>query len=151
MDSASQELGLDSALSTSPAVSSVTMGNNYKSPAKINRSMKRLLEYKQAWVCLIQIDEKNKEISWKASKLLELTLKNNTRTLETRPFPALAFIEKLSQFQNMLTLISSIVSTTISKQRASSLTNSVVDLVHPSVATLLTFCPPTTGLLNHEN
>ena len=87
------------------------MGKSYKSPAKINRSIKRLLEYKQAyledvWACEIQIDEKNHEIIWKASKLLELTLKKNTRIVETRPcynptFPALAFKEKLSLFQNM--------------------------------------------------
>ena len=71
----------------------------------------RLLEYKQAyledcWGAEIETDEQNKTIIWKASKMLNLTLKTNMKIVETRSvynptFPALTFVEKLALFQNM--------------------------------------------------
>jgi hypothetical protein len=87
------------------------MGKQSKSPAKIARSILRLLEYKQAyledcWGAEIETDEQNKKIIWKASKMLNLTLKTNMKIVETRSvynptFPALTFGEKLALFQNM--------------------------------------------------
>ena len=87
------------------------MGKHSKSPAKIKRSILRLLEYKQAyledcWDAEICIDEIKKDIIWKASDLLKLTLKRNVRVVETRgyyhpEFPIKPFSEKLSMFQNM--------------------------------------------------
>ena len=87
------------------------MGNHKKSPAKLSRSIIRLLEYKKAYLedfgdCNIYLDEKNKKIIWKASSLLNLTLKSNVKIVETRgfynpAFPELSFCEKLGVFQNM--------------------------------------------------
>jgi hypothetical protein len=89
----------------------IKMGKNYKSPAKINRSLLRLLEYKKAyledcWGSDIEIDDQSKTIVWKASNLLNLTLKKNITIVETRglynpTFPLLSFNLKLSKFQNM--------------------------------------------------
>ena len=67
------------------------MGKHSKSPAKIKRSILRLLEYKQAyledcWDAEILIDEIKKDIIWKASDLLKLTLKRNVRVVETRGY-----------------------------------------------------------------
>ena len=77
-----------------------------KSPAKIARSILRLLQYKQAyledcWGAEIEIDTQNKKIIWKASKMLNLTLQTNLKIVETRKlynpnFPALTFGEKLA-------------------------------------------------------
>ena len=87
------------------------MGKQYKSPAKIARSILRLLDYKQAyledcWGADIQIDQQAKTIIWKASTILNLTLKRNVRIVETRnlynpSFAALTFSEKLAIFQKM--------------------------------------------------
>ena len=84
------------------------MGKSKKSPAKIARSLLRILEYKQAyledcWETEINIDQNNKKIIWKASSLLNLTLKQNVQIVETRnsSFKALNFSEKLKIFQNM--------------------------------------------------
>ena len=105
---ATKTLDLFSALLTSL---NIKMGKNYKSPAKINRSLLRLLEYKKAyledcWGSDIEIDDQSKTIIWKASNLLNLTLKKNITIVETRglynpTFPLLSFNEKLSKFQNM--------------------------------------------------
>ena len=91
------------------------MGKHSKSPAKMNakikRSILRLLEYKQAyledcWDAEIVIDEDTKTIVWKASSLLNLTLKKNVKIVETRKyyhpeFPTKPISEKLAIFQNM--------------------------------------------------
>ena len=87
------------------------MGRKYKSPAKIARSILRLLDYKQAyledcWDSEIIIDHATKKIIWKASEILKLTLKENIRIVETRKFynpsfSALPFSQKLAKFQNM--------------------------------------------------
>ena len=87
------------------------MGKNYRSPAKINRSILRLLNYKKdyledCWGTEIEIDYATKEIVWKASEILRLTLNKNIRIIETRgifnpTFPSLSFSEKLQKFQNM--------------------------------------------------
>ena len=87
------------------------MGKKHKSPAKIARSIFRLLEYKQAfledcWGTEIETDKENKKIIWKASKMLNLTLKKSLKIVETRSlynriFPSLPFGEKLALFQNM--------------------------------------------------
>ena len=60
------------------------MGKTCKSRAKINRSILRLLDFKQAyledlWDCEIKIDKDIKDIVWKASDILNLTLKKNIR------------------------------------------------------------------------
>ena len=90
---------------------SYKMGKTYKSRAKTNRSVLRLLNFKQAyledlWDCEIKIDTEIKDIVWKASDNLNLTLKKNIRIVETIEFynPAFAFLtvsQKLSKFQNM--------------------------------------------------
>ena len=87
------------------------MGKSHKSPAKRKRSMLRLLNYKKdyledAWGTEIEINCETQEIIWKASELLKLTLKKNTRIIETRgifnpTFPILSVSEKLQTFQNM--------------------------------------------------
>ena len=87
------------------------MGKSNKSPAKIKRSILRLLDYKQAyledcWNTEIMIDQENMKIIWNASDTLKLTLKKNIRIVETRHFykPAfkdLPFRQKLAKFQNM--------------------------------------------------
>ena len=89
----------------------ITMGKKYRSPAKLKRSILRLLDYKQAyledcWNTEIEIDEENLELVWKASELLRLKLKPKIKIVETRgfynpTFPTLPFSEKLSKFQNM--------------------------------------------------
>ena len=90
------------------------MAKRYKSPAKISRSMRRLFDYKQAyledcWNTEIIIDNQTKEIKWKASEYLKLTLKKNIRIVETREFynpsfKALPFSQKLLKFQSMWNL-----------------------------------------------
>ena len=87
------------------------MGKSNKSPAKIKRSILRLLDYKQAyledcWNTEIMIDQENMKIIWNASDTLKLTLKKNIRIVETRnfynpAFTALPFRQKLAKFQNM--------------------------------------------------
>ena len=87
------------------------MGKNYKSKAKTNRSILRLLDFKQSyledlWDCEIKIDNQVKDIVWKASEILNLKLKKRIRIVETKEyynpsFAALPFIEKLYKFQNM--------------------------------------------------
>ena len=104
------ELGL---LFSCPSLSRspVAMGKHYKSPAKIRRSILRLLEYKQTyledcWDTEINTNQETKNLIWKASNLLSLTLKKNIRIVENRAFynpsfPALPFCEKLKKFQDM--------------------------------------------------
>ena len=87
------------------------MGKSHKSPAKIKRSNLRLLNYKKdyledAWGTEIKINSNTQEIIWEASELLKLTLKKNTRIVETRGifnpiFPCFSLSEKLQTFQNM--------------------------------------------------
>ena len=87
------------------------MGKNKRSPAKINRSILRLLNYKKdyledCWATDIEINQETKKIVWKASEFLNLTLNQNIRIVETRGifnpgFPPLSFNEKLQKFQNM--------------------------------------------------
>ena len=90
------------------------MGKSSKSPAKIKRSILRLLDYKQAyledcWDTEIVIDQESMNIIWKASETLKLTLKKNIRIVETRHFynpayTALPFRQKLAKFQDMWVL-----------------------------------------------
>ena len=85
------------------------MGKHYKSKAKLNRSTLRLLEFKKThledlWDCEIKFE--NQEVIWKASKILNLTLKRNIRIVETREyynpsFVALPVSEKLEKFQSV--------------------------------------------------
>ena len=87
------------------------MGRQYKSPAKTERSLLRLLDYKQAyledcWDCEIIIEQETKDVVWNASDSLKLTLKKNVTIVETRDFwnpafTALSFSQKLAKFQNM--------------------------------------------------
>ena len=87
------------------------MGKHYRSQAKKNRSFVRLMEFKQSyledlWNCEMEINTQAKTIVWKASKILNLTLKKNIAIVETRQFYSPAFLalpigEKLSKFQNM--------------------------------------------------
>ena len=82
------------------------MGRKYKSPAKLSRSILRLLEYKQAyledcWDSEEIIDEKQKKLIWKASESLKLTLNKNISIVL---FVALPFGQKLATFQNMCEL-----------------------------------------------
>ena len=87
------------------------MGKSNKSPAKIKRSILRLLDYKQAyledcWNTEIVIDQENMKLMWKASDTLQLTLKKNIKIVETRhfynpAFTALPFRQKLAKFQHM--------------------------------------------------
>jgi hypothetical protein len=65
------------------------MGKTYKSRAKTNRSILRLLDFKQSyledlWDCEIKIEDEIKDIIWKASEILNLKLKKNIRIVETR-------------------------------------------------------------------
>ena len=85
------------------------MGKKYKSPAKITRSILKILNFKQyfledCWNCEIEIE--NKEVVWKASEKLRLKLKPQIKIIETRKyynptFEKLSFGEKLLLFQNM--------------------------------------------------
>ena len=87
------------------------MTKKYRSPAKIARSILRLLDYKQSyledcWDTEIKIDQKSKNIIWKASETLNLTLKYGVNIVENRGFynPSFAtktFSQKLLLFQNM--------------------------------------------------
>ena len=75
----------------SPPAMLLTMGKKYRSPAKLKRSILRLLEYKQAyledcWNTEIEIDKQNLELVWKASELLRLKLKPKIKIVETRGF-----------------------------------------------------------------
>ena len=87
------------------------MGKSSKSPAKIKRSILRLLDYKQAyledcWDTEIVIDQESMNMMWKASDTLKLSLKKNISRVETRnfynpAFKALHFCQKLAKFRNM--------------------------------------------------
>jgi hypothetical protein len=87
------------------------MGKHYMSQAKKNRSIVRLMEFKQSyledlWNCEIEINTQVKKIIWKASTILNLTLKKKIAIVETRQFYSPSFValpigEKLSKFQNM--------------------------------------------------
>ena len=88
-----------------------TMGKNYRSPAKIKRNILRLLNFKKdyledCWGTEIDVDNVNNEIIWNASKVLKLTLKQNTKIIETRgiynpSYPSMSVSEKLQLFQSM--------------------------------------------------
>ena len=81
------------------------MGKKYRSPAKIARSMLRLLDYKQSyledcWDTEIKIDQKTNDIIWKASETLNLTLTHGVNIVENRQFynpsfATLTFSQKL--------------------------------------------------------
>ena len=81
--------------------------NKHKSPAKINRSILRLLNYKKdyledCWGIEIEINNEAKTIVWKASELLRLTLNQNiqiAKCLFNPTFPSLPFSEKLQKLQ----------------------------------------------------
>ena len=87
------------------------MGKKYKSPSKLRRNVRRILEYKIAfledcWDSDVVIDEHSNYIVWNASKSLKLTLDKGTQIVETRHFynPSFStspFHEKLALFQNM--------------------------------------------------
>ena len=87
------------------------MGKRYKSPAKIKRSISRLLDFKQTyledlWDTEIKIDKETDDVVWKASETLNLTLKQKVSIVETRPFynpsfSSLPVSKKLTKFQNM--------------------------------------------------
>jgi hypothetical protein len=98
-------------LSSPHLLACIVMGKNNRSPAKTKRSILRLLNYKKdyladCWGTEIEINHETKEIVWKASEILNLTLIQNIRIIETRGifnpgFPSLSISEKLQKFQNM--------------------------------------------------
>ena len=61
------------------------MGNKYISPAKIARSLSRLLEYKKAmlediWNADVTINNEANDLIWNVSNSLKLTLKKKINT-----------------------------------------------------------------------
>ena len=84
------------------------MGINYKSPAKMSRSLLRSLDYKKAklediWDAEISINNENTELIWNVSKCLTITMKKNVQILDAwQPeFGSLPLSVKLTKFQNM--------------------------------------------------
>ena len=87
------------------------MGNKYRSPAKVTRSLRRLLEYKKAqlediWDCDVSINAEKSDLVWNVSTCLKLTLLPKTDIFKTDQFTnstylSLTFGEKLMNFQNM--------------------------------------------------
>ena len=84
------------------------MGINYKSPAKMSRSLLRSLDYEKAklediWDAEISINNENTELIWNVSKCLKLTLKKKGQILDAwlSEFGSLPLSVKLTKFQNM--------------------------------------------------
>ena len=87
------------------------MGKNYRSPAKIARSIKRTIELKLAifqdlYDLDITMDENSYDIIWNMKSDLSLKLKAGTEVIETRDcfnpkYKTLSFGEKFLEFQNM--------------------------------------------------
>ena len=101
----------DSPSHPGPLIIDPSMNNKYRSPAKLSRSLSRLLEYKKAmlediWNADVTIKTETNDLIWNISKCLKLTLKPKNKILEawefTNPqFASLPICEKLTQFQNM--------------------------------------------------
>ena len=87
------------------------MGNKYRSPVKIARSLSRLLEYKKVmfediWNADVTINNEANDLILNVSNCLKLTLKKKIKIVETWEFTnpkfvSLSISEKLTQFQNM--------------------------------------------------
>ena len=99
-------------ISSQSVTNQVPMGKKYRSPAKISRSLNRILEYKiysledlyNLDVC-IERDEKSVSIiSWNVTK--DLKLRPEAKIVETRAYynpsyQTMKFGDKLQAFQNM--------------------------------------------------